>query len=148
MTAPALARCSFASAPGGTGSCTGAARQCKRQPAALGGSAAQRSVPCQVLLGSPPAPPPLPAAPLQAFGFVAAPHNWVSRKDEADKIIVVEKGGLAPLSPSLQTKMLIYKENGAEKGASRRCRSWVGLLVSLFVLPLPSPPPVRVLHGW
>lgn len=31
-------------------------------------------------------------APAQAFGFVSAPHNWVSRKDEADKIIVVEKG--------------------------------------------------------
>ena len=28
----------------------------------------------------------------KAFGFVAAPHNWVSRKDEADKIVVVERG--------------------------------------------------------
>lgn len=28
----------------------------------------------------------------KAFGFVSAPHSWVSRKDEADKIIVVERG--------------------------------------------------------
>ena len=29
----------------------------------------------------------------KAFGFVAAPHSWVSRKDEGDKIIVLERGG-------------------------------------------------------
>jgi hypothetical protein len=28
----------------------------------------------------------------KAFGFVAAPHSWVSRKDEGDKIIVLERG--------------------------------------------------------
>lgn len=28
----------------------------------------------------------------KAFGFVSAPHQWVSRKDEGDKIIVVERG--------------------------------------------------------
>jgi len=30
----------------------------------------------------------------KAFGFVAAPHTWVSRKDEGDKVIVVERGDL------------------------------------------------------
>nr|BAF98234.1 starch branching enzyme II [Parachlorella kessleri] len=30
----------------------------------------------------------------KAFGFISAPHNWVSRKDEGDKIIVAEKGDL------------------------------------------------------
>ena len=30
----------------------------------------------------------------KAFGFVNAPHNWVSRKDEMDKVVVVEKGDL------------------------------------------------------
>ena len=29
----------------------------------------------------------------KAFGFVAAPHSWVSRKDEGDQIIVLERGG-------------------------------------------------------
>lgn len=28
----------------------------------------------------------------QAYGFVAAEHQWVSRKDEGDKVIVVERG--------------------------------------------------------
>lgn len=32
----------------------------------------------------------------KAFGFVSAPHQWVSRKDEGDKIIVVERGGCPP----------------------------------------------------
>jgi 1,4-alpha-glucan branching enzyme len=30
----------------------------------------------------------------KAFGFVAAPHQWVSRKDENDKLLVVERGDL------------------------------------------------------
>jgi 1,4-alpha-glucan branching enzyme len=30
----------------------------------------------------------------KAFGFVGAPHTWVSRKDEGDKVIVVERGDL------------------------------------------------------
>jgi 1,4-alpha-glucan branching enzyme len=30
----------------------------------------------------------------KAFGFVSAPHSWVSRKDEGDKVIVVERGDL------------------------------------------------------
>ena len=30
----------------------------------------------------------------KAFGFIGAPHTWVSRKDEADKVIVVERGDL------------------------------------------------------
>ncbi len=30
----------------------------------------------------------------KAFGFVAAPHEWVSRKDEGDKLIVAERGDL------------------------------------------------------
>lgn len=30
----------------------------------------------------------------KAFGFIASPHEWVSRKDEGDKIVVVEKGDL------------------------------------------------------
>lgn len=30
----------------------------------------------------------------KAFGFVSAPHCWVSRKDEGDKILVVERGDL------------------------------------------------------
>ncbi|EFN58941.1 hypothetical protein CHLNCDRAFT_29960 [Chlorella variabilis] len=30
----------------------------------------------------------------KAFGFVSAPHTWTSRKDEADKIVVVERGDL------------------------------------------------------
>jgi len=30
----------------------------------------------------------------KAFGFVAAPHQWVSRKDEGDKVLVVERGDL------------------------------------------------------
>ncbi|PSC69000.1 starch branching enzyme isoform B [Micractinium conductrix] len=30
----------------------------------------------------------------KAFGFVAAPHSWVSRKDEGDKVLVVERGDL------------------------------------------------------
>ena len=30
----------------------------------------------------------------KAFGFVASPHEWVSRKNEADKVIVVERGDL------------------------------------------------------
>ena len=30
----------------------------------------------------------------KAFGFVGAPHQWVSRKDEGDKVIVVERGDL------------------------------------------------------
>jgi Alpha amylase, C-terminal all-beta domain len=30
----------------------------------------------------------------KAFGFVAAPHQYVSRKDEGDKLIVVERGDL------------------------------------------------------
>lgn len=30
----------------------------------------------------------------KAFGFIAAPHEWVSRKDEGDKLVVVEKGDL------------------------------------------------------
>ena len=38
-----------------------------------------------------PALPPYPPGP-QAFGFVSAPHQWVSRKDEGDKVIVVERG--------------------------------------------------------
>lgn len=30
----------------------------------------------------------------KAFGFVAAPHQYVSKKDEGDKLIVVERGDL------------------------------------------------------
>lgn len=30
----------------------------------------------------------------KAFGFVASPHTWISRKDEADKLIVAERGDL------------------------------------------------------
>lgn len=30
--------------------------------------------------------------PTQAFGFVAAPHTYVSRKDEGDKLVVLERG--------------------------------------------------------
>ena len=30
----------------------------------------------------------------KAFGFIRAPHEFTSRKDEGDKIIVVEKGDL------------------------------------------------------
>lgn len=30
----------------------------------------------------------------KAFGFLASPHQWVSRKDEGDKIIVAERGDL------------------------------------------------------
>jgi len=30
----------------------------------------------------------------KAFGFVSAPHTWVSRKDEGDKVIVAERGDL------------------------------------------------------
>lgn len=30
----------------------------------------------------------------KAFGFIAAPHTWVSRKDEGDKLIVCERGDL------------------------------------------------------
>lgn len=30
----------------------------------------------------------------KAFGFVNAPHTWVSRKDEGDKMIVAERGDL------------------------------------------------------
>jgi 1,4-alpha-glucan branching enzyme len=30
----------------------------------------------------------------KAFGFVAAPHQYVSKKDEGDKMIVVERGDL------------------------------------------------------
>lgn len=30
----------------------------------------------------------------KAFGFVAAPHQYVSKKDEGDKLVVVERGDL------------------------------------------------------
>ncbi|KAK9835549.1 hypothetical protein WJX74_002755 [Apatococcus lobatus] len=30
----------------------------------------------------------------KAYGFICAPHQWVSRKDEGDKLIVVERGDL------------------------------------------------------
>jgi len=30
----------------------------------------------------------------KAFGFVTAPHTWISKKDEGDKVIVVERGDL------------------------------------------------------
>lgn len=30
----------------------------------------------------------------KAFGFVGAPHEWVSRKDETDKVIICERGDL------------------------------------------------------
>jgi 1,4-alpha-glucan branching enzyme len=30
----------------------------------------------------------------KAFGFVAAPHQYISRKDEGDKLVVVERGDL------------------------------------------------------
>jgi len=30
----------------------------------------------------------------KAFGFISAPHTWISRKDEADKVIVAERGDL------------------------------------------------------
>ena len=30
----------------------------------------------------------------KAFGFLSAPHSWVSRKDEGDKLVVCEKGDL------------------------------------------------------
>lgn len=30
----------------------------------------------------------------KAFGFMSAPHQWVSRKDEGDKVIVIERGDL------------------------------------------------------
>lgn len=30
----------------------------------------------------------------RAFGFISAPHQWVSRKDEGDKMLVVERGDL------------------------------------------------------
>ena len=30
----------------------------------------------------------------KAFGFIASPHEWVSRKDEGDKLVVVERGDL------------------------------------------------------
>ena len=30
----------------------------------------------------------------KAFGFVAAPHQYVSKKDEGDKVVVVERGDL------------------------------------------------------
>lgn len=30
----------------------------------------------------------------KAFGFVAAPHQYVSKKDEGDKLLVVERGDL------------------------------------------------------
>ncbi len=30
----------------------------------------------------------------QAFGFQSAPHQWISRSDSADKVIVCERGDL------------------------------------------------------
>lgn len=30
----------------------------------------------------------------KAFGYMAAPHTWISRKDEGDKIVVIERGDL------------------------------------------------------
>jgi len=30
----------------------------------------------------------------RAFGFMTAPHQWISRKDEGDKVLVVERGDL------------------------------------------------------
>ena len=30
----------------------------------------------------------------KAFGFVTAPHTWISKKDEGDKVVVVERGDL------------------------------------------------------
>lgn len=30
----------------------------------------------------------------KAFGFITAPHQWVSKKDEGDKLVVVERGDL------------------------------------------------------
>ena len=30
----------------------------------------------------------------KAFGFIAAPHQYVSKKDEGDKLVVVERGDL------------------------------------------------------
>lgn len=32
--------------------------------------------------------------PTQAFGFQGAPHQWISRADSADKMIVCERGDL------------------------------------------------------
>ena len=30
----------------------------------------------------------------KAFGFIAAPHQYISKKDEGDKLVVVERGDL------------------------------------------------------
>lgn len=30
----------------------------------------------------------------KAYGFISAPHQWISRKDEGDKLVVVERGDL------------------------------------------------------
>lgn len=30
----------------------------------------------------------------KAFGYMSAPHQWISRKDEGNKVVVVERGDL------------------------------------------------------
>uniref|UniRef100_A0A1D2AGY8 1,4-alpha-glucan branching enzyme n=1 Tax=Auxenochlorella protothecoides TaxID=3075 RepID=A0A1D2AGY8_AUXPR len=51
----------------------------------------------------------------KAYGFVAAEHQWVSRKDEGDKVIVVERGDLIfvfnfhPVSSFTDYKVGAYK---------------------------------------
>lgn len=57
-----------------------------------------RPHPCMVpacfpleLLNPKPQPP---VAPPQAFGYLSAPHTYISRKEEADKVVVFERGDL------------------------------------------------------
>ena len=54
----------------------------------------------------------------KAFGFVGAPHTWVSRKDEGDKVIVVERGDLVMVFNFHPTQSYSDYRVGAYKAGS------------------------------
>lgn len=63
----------------------------------------------------------------KAFGFMSAPHTWVSRKDEGDKVIVCERGDLVFVFNFHPTNSYTdYKVRPATGGKLCMCAPWPG----------------------
>ena len=81
----------------------------------------------------------------KAFGFLSAPHTWVSRKDEGDKVVVVERGDLVFVFNFHPTNSYTdYKVRGrfvAFVCVCCLCRCCLRCCSCCVHLSIPTPPP-------